>query len=161
MSMPSLNMKIISNDEDVITYYKEACSISQLKTALSSSGFDLIVSQDYELDTTCSKTFLLKLGISCSPNFLGGYDLIPRSSIFKTPLRMSNSIGIIDNGYRGEICAPVDFLPHLLKKEDDKLENKYIIEKGTGLFQFVNGTRLPLKAQEVENLDLTDRGKGG
>ena len=37
--------------------------------------------------------------INCS------YYLYPRSSISKTPLRMSNSTGIIDAGYRGEIIA--------------------------------------------------------
>ena len=36
------------------------------------------------------------------------YMLVPRSSISKTPLRMANSIGIIDAGYRGEIMAAVD-----------------------------------------------------
>ena len=33
---------------------------------------------------------------------------MPRSSISKTPLRMSNSVGLIDGGYRGEIMASVD-----------------------------------------------------
>ena len=34
--------------------------------------------------------------------------LLPRSSISKTPLRLSNSVGLIDAGYRGELQAPVD-----------------------------------------------------
>ena len=36
------------------------------------------------------------------------YYLYPRSSIIKTPLRMSNSVGIIDAGYRGNIIGCVD-----------------------------------------------------
>jgi dUTP pyrophosphatase len=34
--------------------------------------------------------------------------LVPRSSITKTPLRLANSIGVIDMGYRGEVKAVVD-----------------------------------------------------
>ena len=33
------------------------------------------------------------------------YYLYPRSSIIKTPLRLANSVGIIDSGYRGNIIA--------------------------------------------------------
>ena len=36
------------------------------------------------------------------------YYLYPRSSISKTPLRLCNSVGIIDAGYRGNIMAFVD-----------------------------------------------------
>lgn len=35
------------------------------------------------------------------------YWLIPRSSIFKTGLHMSNSVGVIDKTYRGELKAPL------------------------------------------------------
>jgi dUTP pyrophosphatase len=38
-----------------------------------------------------------------------GYYLYPRSSTgTKTPLRLSNSVGIIDSGYRGNITAVFD-----------------------------------------------------
>lgn len=40
-----------------------------------------------------------------------GYFLFPRSSTgLRTPLRLSNSVGIIDKGYRGELIAIVDNL---------------------------------------------------
>lgn len=35
------------------------------------------------------------------------YWMLPRSSISKTPLRLANSVGLIDAGYRGPIMAPV------------------------------------------------------
>ncbi|SVA76917.1 uncharacterized protein METZ01_LOCUS129771, partial [marine metagenome] len=43
---------------------------------------------------------------------------MPRSSIAKTPLRLCNSIGLIDGGYRGEIMAVVDNI----KKESYTVE---------------------------------------
>ena len=36
------------------------------------------------------------------------YWLLPRSSISKTPLRLANSVGLIDAGYRGPLLAMVD-----------------------------------------------------
>ena len=81
-----------------------------------------------------------------------GFYLLPRSSISKTPLRLSNSIGLIDAGYRGEIMAPVDNIS----------EEDYCIEPGDRLFQLVNADLEPFKiVREVENLDETERGEGG
>ena len=35
------------------------------------------------------------------------FEVVPRSSISKLPLSMANSIGVIDEGYTGEIIIPV------------------------------------------------------
>lgn len=45
--------------------------------------------------------------ISASPSPCGFY-LYPRSSISKTRMRLANSVGIIDAGYRGDLIAAVD-----------------------------------------------------
>lgn len=37
-----------------------------------------------------------------------GFYLYPRSSISKTRMRLANSVGIIDSGYRGDLIAAVD-----------------------------------------------------
>ncbi len=36
------------------------------------------------------------------------YWMLPRSSISRTPLRLANSVGLIDAGYRGPVMAAVD-----------------------------------------------------
>ena len=41
-------------------------------------------------------------------NTPSGFYLYPRSSISKTRMRLANSVGIIDAGYRGDIIAAVD-----------------------------------------------------
>ena len=41
-------------------------------------------------------------------NAPAGFYLYPRSSISKTRMRLANSVGIIDAGYRGDIIAAVD-----------------------------------------------------
>jgi dUTPase len=42
------------------------------------------------------------------PDLPSGFYLYPRSSISKTRMRLANSVGIIDAGYRGDIIAAVD-----------------------------------------------------
>ena len=77
--------------------------------------------------------------------------LVPRSSISKTPLRMANSIGIIDAGYRGEIMAAVDNIS----------DEDYMISPGDRLFQLVHPTLYPIHASVESNLSDTERGEGG
>lgn len=78
------------------------------------------------------------------------YMLVPRSSIVKTPLRLANSIGIIDTGYRGELMAVVD------SHED------FTIRQGERLFQIVLPNMEPISEIElVEELSETDRSEGG
>ena len=79
------------------------------------------------------------------------YYLYPRSSIVKTPLRLANSVGIIDAGYRGNIMAFVDNI----KTED------YIVEQGTRLFQICSSDLSPLTFELVNSLSETSRGIGG
>ena len=82
------------------------------------------------------------------------YYLYPRSSIIKYPLRLSNSVGIIDSGYRGNIKACFDV----------KTTNKLIIvDKYTRLVQICSPTLKPLIVKLLDNLELniTDRGNGG
>ena len=85
------------------------------------------------------------------------YLLIPRSSISKTPLRMSNSIGMIDKNYRGNICAYVDHTEYGV----DKVSDTFILNKGQRLFQFVAPDFSPIKVELVDELSFTDRGEGG
>jgi len=70
------------------------------------AGLDLYVLEDIQFEP--NETKAIKLGISCEPEDGKAYYLFPRSSISKTPLRMANSIGLIDGGYRGEIIAMCD-----------------------------------------------------
>jgi arsenate reductase-like glutaredoxin family protein len=80
------------------------------------------------------------------------YMLVPRSSIVKTPYRMSNSIGIIDSGYRGNIMAFVDVLG-----DGPVVEPKV----GERLFQIVRPTLERFDYEIVNELSQTERGTGG
>ena len=78
--------------------------------------------------------------------------LVPRSSISGTPLRLANSIGLIDSGYRGDVKAKVDVL------------SNGIVEMGSRLFQICSHDFMPwdsiLIVDEVPAAH-DDRGEGG
>ena len=113
------------------------------------AGLDLYVLEDIYFQP--GETKAIKLGISCEPVDGIAYYLFPRSSISKTPLRMANSIGLIDGGYRGEIMAMCDNI---------KTE-VYTAEKGQRLFQLVATDSSPIHYELVEELEMTTRGTGG
>ena len=97
-----------------------------------------------------ARAFPLYLGIKCQPTVTRGYMLVPRSSITKTPLRLSNSVGIIDPSYRGEIQARVD-----------NLSSEPFVIEGTSLFQLIWGDLSPMSVRFVSELSTTERGSGG
>lgn len=63
--------------------------------------------------------------------------LMARSSMSQTPLRMSNQIGLIDAGYRGELMARVDFVDPSWKG------SFYTVSHGRRMFQLVQHNWLP------------------
>lgn len=111
------------------------------------AGLDLFCLEDIVISP--GETATINFGISCEAN--SSYFLVPRSSICKTPLRMANSIGIIDKGYRGNIIAKVDNIKN----------ESYTIKKNERLFQIVSPMLLPITTNIVSTLTETTRGSGG
>ncbi len=98
-----------------------------------------------------SKAFTVDLGFKAEQN--QGYMLVPRSSISKTPLRLANSIGIIDKGYRGKVMVKVDNIS----------DSDFEMKQGSCYFQIVAFNGVLPKYSLVKNVDEseTTRGKGG
>lgn len=113
------------------------------------AGLDLYVLEDIKIEP--GETAAIKFGIACEPEDGRAYFLLPRSSISKTPLRLANSIGLIDGGYRGEIMAMCDNI---------KTE-AYTAQKGQRLFQIVACDCSPISYKIAEDLSETSRGSGG
>ena len=66
-------------------------------------------------------------------------------------MRLANSIGLIDAGYRGELLAAVDNI----RGED------FTVKAGDRLVQAVAFNGGPISLSIVETLDATTRGEGG
>lgn len=83
------------------------------------------------------------------------FKLYPRSSMgSKTPLRLGNSVGVVDSGYRGHLMACVDCHG----------EENYSISQYDRLLQIVAFSGRPIFVKLVENhkdLGITIRGDGG
>ena len=62
--------------------------------------------QPVSISTTTTTPQSLATDLPFSPPC--GFYLYPRSSISKTRMRLANSVGIIDAGYRGDLIAAVD-----------------------------------------------------
>lgn len=77
--------------------------------------------------------------------------IFPRSSISNYDLMLSNSIGVIDSGYRNEVKVRFK-----LKEEGDKIYNV-----GDRVCQFILYKYPEINFIEVEDLDLTSDRKGG
>lgn len=78
--------------------------------------------------------------------------VLPRSSMgAKTPLRLSNSVGVIDSGYRGEVRAIYDNIS----------DDPYEIHKGDRIAQMLVMPSYRFKANVVDSLEDSDRGEGG
>ena len=116
------------------------------------SGLDLFCPETVTIQP--GETYKINLQINCEALSESGnvsYYLYPRSSIIKTPLRMSNCVGIIDAGYRGDIIACVDNIK----------DYPYEIKQGDRLFQICAGDLSPFTYELVDNLSNTRRGSGG
>jgi len=160
---------IYVSDPELKAKYETAIKIhnhNALET-FPDAGFDLFVPSEMLLQ---SKFVGIDYGIKCEayledekyfhnsndvyPDELTptGYFLYPRSSIYKTPLRMCNSVGIIDSGYRGNLKANFDVLCN------DK------IEKFDRVNQICAPGLIPIHVvlfDREDQLTDTSRGKGG
>ena len=113
------------------------------------AGIDLFIVEKQTIKS--GETSLIHLGIACENIEQKPYLLMPRSSISKTPLRLCNSIGLIDAGYRGEIIAAVDNIKDVF----------YTVDVGDRLFQLVAMDGSSISFSLVGELSSSDRGEGG
>jgi dUTP pyrophosphatase len=81
--------------------------------------------------------------------------LIPRSSLSKYGVTMTNSIGVIDSDYRGEILASLEYTYKA------GAELSYLIQKGQKIVQLVIVPILLPTIRLVSDLSDTARGAGG
>lgn len=139
-----LSMRVELADTSLKALYGEKANYG------ADSGFDLYVPADITVQP--GETATIDHAIICEPQFVGGYYLYPRSSISKTPLRLANSVGIIDNGYRGSIMAKVD----------NRGTEPFTVKRGERLFQLCHPSLLPLTVNIVQHVNKnTERGAGG
>jgi dUTP pyrophosphatase len=113
------------------------------------SGFDLYLPEDTVFPA--GKVTFVDFGISAKTTGGSGFWVLPRSSLSKTPLRLANSMGLIDPSYRGNLIGAFD----------NTSDTDYTVEKGTRLLQMCVPVLMPFNIEWVDKLDDTSRGAGG
>jgi dUTP pyrophosphatase len=113
------------------------------------AGMDLVATKIIS-NTTFDVTYGTDIALEIPEGFVGL--VFPRSSIRKYELILSNSVGVIDSGYRGEIQAT-------FKKENGLDSLAYKV--GDRICQIMIIPHPPIEFVEVEELNNTERGAGG
>lgn len=101
------------------------------------------------------RTYRIGLGVALEVPVGYVLQLVPRSSMgVDTPLRMPNSMGVIDSDYRGEVAA-------IYVNDETKGMIPYQINKGDRIAQGYLVATPKINLVEVEELSDTDRGEKG
>ena len=129
--------------ESNLDFYQHGASTGQ------NSGFDLYTPEEIILFP--KKVTFIDFQIKMTPVSGSGFWLMPRSSISKTPLRMANSIGLIDPTYRGNLIAAIE------NTSDDTVT----LTKGSRIVQVCLPSLMPFGLSKVDRLLDTERGAGG
>lgn len=138
----------------IISKYNEPCKIAFQKLSDSAKtpirinigdvGYDLTATEIEDLGDRLK----VHTGISIQPEIGWYVEMCARSSIHKKGLVLANSIGIIDNGFRGEIVAIFY-----------KLDNWQPIEVGERVVQLIPHRYHIVEFEEVNELPESDRGE--
>jgi dUTP pyrophosphatase len=116
------------------------------------AGLDLVATSII-LETSTQITYGLGVALEIPEGFVGL--IFPRSSVRNTDLQLSNSVGVIDSGYRGELQATFN------KKGVNKIDGGHIYMVGDRVAQIIIIPYPPIEFEEVEELSNTERGEGG
>jgi dUTPase len=152
MAVQSHNNKIINNPQYI------------------DAGFDLFNPTSIHKSNINSMPHLMDYFVACSAimytdtnkSFNTGFYLHPRSSISKTKLRLANSTGIIDAGYRGHIMAMFDINDQV---QNNYVDDAFVADRFDRNVQLCAPGLVPILVEIVESRQLlgeqTIRGNGG
>jgi dUTP pyrophosphatase len=182
-----LNVYIDKNDSELKNLYIQHSNEHNYKIYNNNyidAGFDLFTPGDKDEDENVLKYFgvgwpnagpvnKIDFKVKCSAKmyldsgkiYTTGYYLYPRSSLSKTRLRLANSTGIIDSGYRGNILGMFDIV-NVDKTSDNKnREADYFGKKFDRYVQICAPGLVPIIVNVVDSVEElgneTERGECG
>jgi dUTP pyrophosphatase len=115
------------------------------------AGMDLVATSIIS-ETDTQITYGIGLALEIPNGFVGL--IFPRSSVRKTRLMLSNCVGVVDSGYRGELQATFNKI-----NQNSIAENDYKV--GDRIAQIMIIPHPPIEFKEVDELSDTERGEGG
>jgi len=113
------------------------------------AGMDLVATSIIS-EEVFQITYGLGIALEISEGFVGL--VFPRSSIRKTDLSLTNCVGVVDSGYRGELQAT-------FRKHRGVVSTSYAV--GDRVCQLMIIPHPTIEFNEVNELSNTERGEGG
>lgn len=124
-------------------------AVAPIRAHCTDAGFDL-AAVAYEIDDRLG-IITYHTGIALEiPEGHAGF-LFPRSSVYKQQLQLSNSVGVIDSGYRNEVMFKFRVEPEMTR----------YYAPGDRIGQLVIMPYPSIEFEEAEELSDSDRGMGG
>lgn len=171
-------MKLVEFYKEKISLHEKSKYITdssgqKVRNTFKDSGFDLVVPWVQNIATEMDGIYFYKSGekklcnlrvqigiYKAVDDWVKGriyipspYYLYARSSIYKTDFSLANNVGIIDSGYRGNICAALHNTNH---------NSQSLVKMGTRMTQICMPGLCPnFHVRLVSKLTTTDRGEGG
>jgi len=115
------------------------------------AGMDLVATSIIS-ETDTQITYGIGLALEIPKGFVGL--IFPRSSVRKTRLMLSNCVGVVDSGYRGELQATFNKV-----NQNSIAENDYKV--GDRIAQIMIIPHPSIEFEEADELSDTERGDGG
>lgn len=126
------------------------------------AGMDLVATEVIK-DTPEQMTYGTGIAVEIPKGFVGL--VFPRSSVRKTGLQLSNSVGVIDSGYRGEIQATFNKIFGGDRFYDEtkitEITSNDFYKVGDRIAQIMIIPYPPIEFTEVDELSDSERGEGG
>lgn len=120
---------------------------------IGDAGMDLTATKITTTINECGQlmlTYHTDLAVEIPEGFVGL--LFPRSSVYKKSMALTNSVGVIDSGYRGEIMG-------VFKTTTDVIPSIY--KEGERFCQLVIVQIPQFDVVEADELSPSDRGENG
>ena len=169
-----LELRIVDDDNKLVNLYEKAVAKTKTEEYKNNphkdSGFDIYIPDD-DVTILPGETQLVNLKIQCAAYKIvcdgetcsrspTAFFIYPRSSIYKSQLRLANNTGIIDSGYRGNLMGAFDNISRIgptfqggMWSQNDEAYNR--------LLQICMPDLSPFSIKIVDSVDDTTRGSGG
>lgn len=169
----TLYLYVDKEEPELLEMYKQKIESHNLEidtNPYANSGFDVLLPQDTNIfhnnNASCLIDFKIKTEMKFTPfknpdntseniSYPSAFGIYLRSSVSNTPLMLSNHVGVIDSGYRGNIKGAFRCLDGI---------THFKAEKFTRLIQICHPSFCKIRVVLVENesdLSNTSRGSGG
>lgn len=133
-------------------------AVMPAKAHPSDAGFDLVATSR-KVDEDGNIVYGTGLALEIPEGYVGY--VFPRSSISRKDVMLTNAVGVIDSGYRGEVMAKFKMTEGKHHFAGTPYPENEIYAVGDRIAQLIIMPLPDIELEEADSLSDTDRGTGG